>query len=286
MTGPLAALTASDRDEVLLHLQRQYRGVFTQDAIARHLDDHVGTNDAQVLLDYVVTRRPDARRVLDVGSGYGSFVLLGRASGIDARGVDLADFELRVARRRLARERPTDDPDEVYVHGSALDLPFESGSFDVVTLWNVLEHVPDHRRALVEAARVLRPGGGLFVIAPNYAAFRREAHYHVPWPPLLPKWIAARYLRLLGRDPRFFLEDVYPCTLARVQSTLTATGLQLRDGRQEKLADPRQIVDPRARRVVLVAQRARLLGAARLLLRATARNPLASTIHIEAVKPG
>jgi SAM-dependent methyltransferase len=286
VTGLDAGLTESDRNEVLLHLQRQYRGVFTNDAIARHLEDHVGINDAHVLLDHLVTRRPDARRVLDVGSGYGSFVLLARAGGLDARGVDLAEFELRTARRRLARARPADDADEVYVHGSALDLPFESDSFDAVTLWNVLEHVPDHRRALQEAARVLRPGGGLFLIAPNYAAFRREAHYHVPWPPLLPKRIAARYLRVLGRDPRFFLDDVYPCTLAGVQSTLTATGLQLRDGRQDKLADPQRIVDPRARRVVLVAKRARLLGVVRLLVRAAASNPLASTIHIEAVKPG
>jgi MPBQ/MSBQ methyltransferase len=284
MTGTGAALTEPDRDEVLLHLQRQYRGVFTEDAIARHLDDHVGTHHARALLDYVVTRRPDARRVLDVGSGYGSFVLLARSAGFEARGVEPADFELGRARRRLARERPDDDPDEVYVRGSALELPFETSSFDVLTLWNVLEHVPDYRRALLEATRVLRPGGGLFLIAPNYAAFRREAHYHVPWPPLLPKLVAARYLRLLGRDPRFFLEDVYPCTLTGVRSTLTAAGLQLRDGRQEKLADPWRIADPRARRAVLVAKRAGLLGAVRLLLWATASNPLASTIHVEAVK--
>jgi glycosyltransferase involved in cell wall biosynthesis/SAM-dependent methyltransferase len=282
----ISLLTEEDRAEVLPHLQREYRHVFTEDAIAQHLETYVGGADAETLVAHVQDRRPDVRSILDVGCGYGSFVLLARAQGLDATGVELADFEVGFARRRLARERPGDDWDSVYVHGSALALPFADASFDAVTMWNVLEHVPDLRAALAEAARVIRPGGALFLIAPNYAAFRREAHYHVPWPPLMPKPLGARYLRMLGRDPRFLLDDIHPCTITGVRASLRAAGLELRDGREEKLAAPQRIVNPKGRLFATTAQRAHLLGAARLVVRAAAANPLAPTIHLEAVKPG
>jgi SAM-dependent methyltransferase len=52
--------------------------------------------------------------------------------------------------------------------GDALDLPFASASFDRVIAAEVLEHVPDDRRALSELARVLRPGGTMAVTVPRW----------------------------------------------------------------------------------------------------------------------
>jgi SAM-dependent methyltransferase len=57
-----------------------------------------------------------------------------------------------------------------YVHfisGDATSLPFESCSFDAVTMFDLLEHVPDHKKAVSEALRVLRPEGFLLVSSPN-----------------------------------------------------------------------------------------------------------------------
>jgi ubiquinone/menaquinone biosynthesis C-methylase UbiE len=51
--------------------------------------------------------------------------------------------------------------------GDATDLPFEDRSFDAVTRFDLLEHVPDDRQAVREAFRVLRPGGALLVSTPN-----------------------------------------------------------------------------------------------------------------------
>ena len=54
-----------------------------------------------------------------------------------------------------------------FVIGNCTDLPFENCSFHAVTMFDVLEHVPDHGKAVSEALRVLRPEGFLLVSSPN-----------------------------------------------------------------------------------------------------------------------
>jgi SAM-dependent methyltransferase len=54
-----------------------------------------------------------------------------------------------------------------FVCGDATALPFENQSFDAVTMFDLLEHVPDDRKAVSEALRVLRPGGFLLISTPN-----------------------------------------------------------------------------------------------------------------------
>lgn len=54
-----------------------------------------------------------------------------------------------------------------FVCGDATDLPFADESFDAVTMFDVLEHIPDHKSAIAEAFRVLRPNGFLLVSTPN-----------------------------------------------------------------------------------------------------------------------
>jgi SAM-dependent methyltransferase len=54
-----------------------------------------------------------------------------------------------------------------FVCGDATALPFESNTFDAITMFDVLEHIPDHQAAIQEAQRVLKPGGFLLVSTPN-----------------------------------------------------------------------------------------------------------------------
>lgn len=84
--------------------------------------------------------------VLDVGCGLAPYVSRLGSAGITSVGIDL-DAAAVAAARKLGRE---------VVLGSAYDLPFGSGSFDSVLLVETLEHLPDYRRALAEAARVAR----------------------------------------------------------------------------------------------------------------------------------
>jgi SAM-dependent methyltransferase len=87
-------------------------------------------------------------RLLDVGCGTGQ-----------SRRIDLSLTALRLAARRFV--------DSSWLQADALRLPFRDSSFDVVAFSSVLHHVNDRRTALVEALRVLRPGGWAFAFDPN-----------------------------------------------------------------------------------------------------------------------
>lgn len=58
-------------------------------------------------------------------------------------------------------------PNIRFVCGDATDLPFEDAAFDAVTMFDVLEHIPDDRKAIAEALRVLKPNGFLLISTPN-----------------------------------------------------------------------------------------------------------------------
>jgi len=101
-------------------------------------------------------------RVLDVGCGGGALCRSLRSRGADVVGVECGAEPLQAARRA--------DPDHAgsYVEGVGQDLPFGDGGFDAVVYSYALHHVPAQYldAALAEAARVLRPGGLLYVVEP------------------------------------------------------------------------------------------------------------------------
>jgi SAM-dependent methyltransferase len=278
-----ADLTEAER-EALDHLRGEYAGVFTSAAIEAHLETHVGLSEAEELLVFLKSRRPDATKVLDVGSGYGSFVLVAREAGLDAVGIEPAQFEVKWARRRMVALHREIDPERTYLLGDGRALPFANDSFDAICFWNVLEHVNDVQAVLTEAARVLHRGGSVFVIAPNYAALRREAHYHVLWPPLLPRPLAVRYLRARGRDSGFYERSVYPCTMAGVVRALKRAGLVVNDPRLRRLDDPQSFRQPLVARTLGLLTRFGMSGVVRTALRLQLQNPLAPTIVLEAMK--
>jgi SAM-dependent methyltransferase len=117
-------------------------------------------------------------RVLDLGCGAGRFVAALRDAGAEPVGVELAEAALERARRVV----PGADLRLLEPDGS---LPLEHASVDLVWCSEVLEHVPDTAHVLLEARRVLRPGGRLLVTVPYHgrvkaaaiALARFEAHF-------------------------------------------------------------------------------------------------------------
>ncbi len=107
-------------------------------------------------VEFVQAHQPSGK-LLDVGCGVGWSTAVFAHRGYDATGIDL---------NPLAFEPPTQS-NLVLQLGSALEIPFADREFDVVTSYQVLEHVPDPRQMLTEMLRVTRPGGVVCVVGPN-----------------------------------------------------------------------------------------------------------------------
>lgn len=108
--------------------------------------------------DLIAARVRPGAALLDVGCGYGGFLARMRARGFRVRGIELSPAGIAYARERLALDvRPALLEDE----------PFAPGSFDVVTAFYVIEHVWDPFDFVRRCARLLRPGGLLFLRYPD-----------------------------------------------------------------------------------------------------------------------
>jgi SAM-dependent methyltransferase len=112
----------------------------------------------QVLDRYVGTSGSDRRKILDVGCGTGTMLTYLAAYG-KAQGIDVDEEAIRYCRERgLVDVRL----------GAAEQLPFDDGSFDLVTALDVVEHLDDDLAAIREVARVLRPGGRVLMTVPAH----------------------------------------------------------------------------------------------------------------------
>jgi SAM-dependent methyltransferase len=112
--------------------------------------------------------------VLEVGAGHGT--LTGRlARGRKVTATDLSPRCVAVLRERFAN-------DAVAVVHADLTASADLGTFDSVVLVNVLEHIEDDERSVVQASRALRPGGRLIVFVPAfdalYSEFDRRVGHH------------------------------------------------------------------------------------------------------------
>jgi 2-polyprenyl-3-methyl-5-hydroxy-6-metoxy-1,4-benzoquinol methylase len=105
---------------------------------------------------------PSQPRLLDVGCALGFMLQEAKAAGWDAVGVETSGFAARYASEHTGCT--------VY-EGTLQNAGLEPASFDVVTLMDVIEHIPEPCTLLREVSRVLRPGGTIFLVTPNFGSF-------------------------------------------------------------------------------------------------------------------
>jgi len=153
-------------------------------------------------------------RLLDIGAGRGEMLTAARELGWEAVGIEpsqpFADYAEKLSGADVRRE-PIEHCD------------FESESFDAVILGAVLEHLYNPDETVREIARVLRPGGALFVDVPNEIGLYFR--------------VGNLYEKLRGRDwvvniaPTFEPFHVFGFSPRSLRALLSKHGLQVRDWR-------------------------------------------------------
>lgn len=154
-------------------------------------------------LDYIARgAKLDGQAVLDVGCGGGILSEALCKAGARVTAIDLAADALEVGKLHALESQLQIDYRLVSVEDLAVEQP---GGFDVVTCMEMLEHVPDPTQALTAIARLVRPGGSVFVstLNRNFKAFALAI-------------VGAEYLlRLVPRGTHDYRKFIRPSELAR-----------------------------------------------------------------------
>jgi 2-polyprenyl-3-methyl-5-hydroxy-6-metoxy-1,4-benzoquinol methylase len=122
---------------------------------------------------------PSPGRILDVGCASGKFLLECVAAGWEVVGLEPSSLLSEQARELLPRSAEV-------LPLTLQETDFAESSFDAVTLWDVLEHVPDPLQFFERAFSLLRPGGVLLVNVPNLDS-RQARWMGRRWPMYLPE---------------------------------------------------------------------------------------------------
>ena len=141
-------------------------------AAAELLADYAATEDAEYVGEdssrsinayfslHTIQRFVREGRLLDVGCSTGYFLNAARIN-FEPTGVEPSHWAAEFARRQLHLN---------VTEGSLETAQFPSNHFDVVTLSDVIEHLPDPLNTLREVHRILRPGGWIYVVTPDIAS--------------------------------------------------------------------------------------------------------------------
>ncbi len=149
------------------------------------------------------------RRLLDVGCAAGNFLQIAGEMGYEAEGLELDDINVKYAKEKR----------NLNAHMITLEqMNYPEGSFDVVTLWDVLEHLSQPMQTLREISRVMRPGGILGLSTINHACLnqrllRSDWRYWMPpdhicsfTPPILRKMLKDARLAVFSEKHTYMFE--------------------------------------------------------------------------------
>ena len=118
-----------------------------QEAYYEFMTDHPEISERDIRL--IAKWMPNARRIVDIGCGAGSFVAMCRERLGDAIGIDYSPGAARLCR---AKGLP-------FLSADGTALPFASGALEVIRAKEIIEHILDLRPFMEEIHRVLQPGG-------------------------------------------------------------------------------------------------------------------------------
>lgn len=151
-------------------------------------------------LNLINSLQPNKGRILDIGAGTGDFLTVAHNDGWAIMGIEPSDKAKTIAKSKGVSfvEQTTE---------------LENHSFDVISMWHVLEHVPDLDTQIKELKRLLKPTGTLIVAVPNFKSFDAK-HYGKFWAafdvPIHLWHFSKKSIQLLFDKEEMKLEKVLP----------------------------------------------------------------------------
>ncbi len=114
-------------------------------------------------------------KLLDIGAATGFFVNIAKGRGFDALGVELSDYAANIGRNKGLN----------VITGDLKDQKFAPESFDVVTMFDVIEHVPYPKETIAEVSKILKKGGLLIINTPDAESLWAKV-LGKNWPLIMP----------------------------------------------------------------------------------------------------
>ncbi|MCX6244540.1 MAG: methyltransferase domain-containing protein [Bacteroidetes bacterium] len=154
----------------------------------------------------LIRKYSSGKFLLDIGCGTGEFLRYCRQKGFDVKGIEPGEKPRTFART----EHQLDVAEESYLDG--LDHP----SFDIVTMWHVLEHVHRLDERMKKIETILNPGGTLVIAVPNCDSWD-AVHFGEFWAAYdLPRHLyhfSQSTMKLLAENHGFKIEKIIPMKL-------------------------------------------------------------------------
>lgn len=110
------------------------------------------------------------KTILDVGCGTGDFLQTAKNNSWNVYGIEPNEKARAIANSKTKNQ----------VFDTNTLQEFESGTFDVITLWHVLEHLPNLETEIQNLNRLLKPEGRLVIAVPNFKSYDAK-HYNAFW---------------------------------------------------------------------------------------------------------
>jgi 2-polyprenyl-3-methyl-5-hydroxy-6-metoxy-1,4-benzoquinol methylase len=140
--------------------QYYFKNPITNRALTKENDNIRDFKNGLALIDKYKT----GGRLLDVGCALGIFLVMAHESGWETYGVDVSPYATNFARNVMGQKVRT---------GTLEQIKYPDNWFDVVTVWDALEHFDDPSKQLQEIRRILKDDGIVFMNTPNEEAFMR-----------------------------------------------------------------------------------------------------------------
>lgn len=118
----------------------------------------------------IATEKTRKGKILDIGCGVGDFLHTMEQHGWEGTGVEPSEEAKAIAKKRIKAQLLSSEEQE----------NLTEGSFDVITMWHVLEHVDAQRWQIQQLYRLCKPGGRIIIALPNYKSYDGQ-YYKAAW---------------------------------------------------------------------------------------------------------